>query len=449
MTSQTQMTQTPRQPKTELKLSAMVQPHFYTFWRTKRPYSILLGGRGSFKSSTTALKLVSKVKRMAQAGHKANVIVVRENANNLRDSVYNQIIWAITQLHMTAEFDYRVSPMTITHKRTGSTFYFYGADKPEKLKSNTVGNIIAVWYEEAANFKGPEVFDQSNPTFIRQKSPYVDHVEVIWTYNPPKNPYDWINEWVDSVRGDSDYLVDKSTYLDDALGFTTKQQLDLIAKYKDNDYDYYSWLYLGKEIGLGTTIYNMDLFHPIKELPSDDPLSCLFTSIDVGHMQSATACSVYGLTAKGKVILLDTYYYSPAGQSVKKAPSELSPEVHAFIDGVLKQYPRVKLVNMTIDSAEGALRNQYYHDYGIRWHPVSKKDEATMIDFVQSLLAQGRFYYLDTPNNAVFIDEHRRYQWDEKTMESDNPKVVKKDDHTVDGFKYMVMDNADRLRLKG
>jgi phage terminase large subunit len=427
----------------------MVQPHFYTFWRTKRPYSILLGGRGSFKSSTTALKLVSKVKRMAQAGHKANVIVVRENANNLRDSVYNQIIWAITQLHMTAEFDYRVSPMTITHKRTGSTFYFYGADKPEKLKSNTVGDIIAVWYEEAANFKGPEVFDQSNPTFIRQKSSFVDHVEVIWTYNPPKNPYDWINEWVDSVRGDSDYLVDKSTYLDDVLGFTTKQQLDLIAKYKANDYDYYSWLYLGKEIGLGTTIYNMDLFHPIRELPSDDPLSCLFTSIDVGHMQSATACSVYGLTAKGKVILLDTYYYSPAGQSVKKAPSELSPEIHAFIDAVLKRYPRVKLVNMTIDSAEGALRNQYYHDYGIRWHPVSKKDEATMIDFVQSLLAQGRFYYLDMPNNAVFIDEHKRYQWDEKTMQSDNPKVVKKDDHTVDGFKYMVMDNADRLRLKG
>ncbi|MBP2057168.1 phage terminase large subunit [Lactobacillus colini] len=34
--------------------------------------------------------------------------------------------------------------MIIVHKTTGSTFYFYGADKPEKPKSNKVDNIIAV-----------------------------------------------------------------------------------------------------------------------------------------------------------------------------------------------------------------------------------------------------------------------------------------------------------------
>lgn len=435
--------------KRQIKLSTVVQPHFRKFWNTRRPYSVLFGGRGSFKSSTTALKLVCMVKRLAQHGHKTNVIVIRENATNLRDSVYNQILWAIDKLGMTNEFDSHVNPMVIWHKRSGSMFHFYGADKPERLKSNTVGDVIAVWYEEAANFKSAEVFDQSNPTFIRQKSPWVDQVKVIWTYNPPKNPYDWINEWVDSLKGDPDYFLDSSTYKDDALGFTTKQQLDLIAKYKRNDPDYYRWLYLGEQIGLGTNIYNMNLFHAIRELPADDPLSWLATSIDVGHMQSATACSVYGVTAKGNVILLDTYYYSPAGKAVKKAPSDLDKEVHDFLVHVTGQFPGVRLLNMTIDSAEGALRNQYYKDYRVAWHPVAKEKEADMIDFVQSLLAQGRFYYLDIPNNDVFIDQHRRYQWDEKTIQSDDPRVIKVDDHTPDEFKYFVMDNADRLKLKG
>ncbi|WP_373748578.1 PBSX family phage terminase large subunit, partial [Jeotgalibaca porci] len=245
----------------KIKLSSIVQPHFFSFWNSKAPYLILNGGRGSFKSSTISIKLLVKFKKHTQQGNKVNVVVVRENAVNLRDSVYGQIVWAISKLGMIREFRYSVSPMKIVHKRTGSTFYFYGGDNPERLKSNTVGDLMALWYEEASNFKDAEVFDQTNPTFIRQKAECVDQVQVIYSYNPPKNPFDWVNEWVDEKIGDPDYFVDKSTYLDDELGFTTKQQLALIESYKKNDYDYYRWLYLGEVIGLGNNVYNMALFH--------------------------------------------------------------------------------------------------------------------------------------------------------------------------------------------
>jgi phage terminase large subunit len=431
-----------------IKLSKMVQPHFYPFWHSKAPYLILNGGRGSFKSSTVSLKLLMMLKKQAQQGHKANVIIIRENTVNLRDSVYSQIGWAINKLKMADEFVFNVSPMRITHRGTGSTFYFYGGDKPEKLKSNTVRNVIAVWYEEAANFKSAEVFDQTNPTFIRQKSPWVDQVQVFYTYNPPKNPYDWINEWVDSVRGDPDFFIDTSTYLNDELGFTDGQQLKLIEKYKTNDYDYYRWLYLGEIVGLGTNVYNMDLFHLIKHVPEDDPLIYLFPAMDSGHISSATALPVAAVTSKGNVIVLDTYYYSPANQSLKKPPSLLSKEIHDFLTSVTEKYRGAKVKNMTIDSAEGAMRNQYYSDYHVVWHPVHKLKEADMIDYVQSLLAQGRVFVLDTPNNKVFMEQHRQYQWDEKSMESDDPKVIKENDHTVDAFKYMVLDNARILGLK-
>lgn len=428
-------------------MSKMINPHFYKVWSTNKPYIILNGGRGSFKSSVISLKLATMVKKQTQLNHQVNFILIRENASYLHDSVYKQMEWAFTQLNMFDEFLYFKSPMRIVHKRTGSTFYFYGGDDPMKLKSNIVGNVMAVWYEEAANFKGREVFDQANPTFIRQKPPFIDHVTVYYSYNPPKSPYDWVNEWVEDERQDPDCLVDTSTYLDDKWGFTNKEQLKLIERYKKNDYDYYRWLYLGEVVGLGTNIYNMDNFQAIDKLPDDDYITNVYYSVDTGHEVSATTCGAYGLTKKGNLILLDTYYYSPQGKSHKKPPSELSKDLKSFIDKVTEWIGK-QPTRMTIDSAEGALDNQFYNDYGIHWHKVNKLKKVDMIDRVQDLLAQGRFYYLKRPENEIFIAEHQKYQWDENTLQSDDPKVIKEDDHTCDSFMYLCVDNERDFGLK-
>ena len=71
-----------------------------------------------------------------------------------------------------------------------------------------------------------------------------------------------------------------------------------------------------------------------------------------------------------------------------------------------------------------------------------------MIDMVTSLLAQGKFFYLDNENNKIFIEEHKMYRYDEKTIKTPEPKVIKEDDHTVDEFKYFVLDNAKIIRIK-
>lgn len=432
---------------TTIKLSRMINPHFYPLWRTNKPYIIAKGGRGSFKSSVISMKMVTMVKHWTQLSRRVNAIAVRENASYLHDSVYNQIMWALTVLNLNDEYNYYKSPLRIVHKRTGSTFYFYGGDDPMKLKSNIVDNVIAVWYEEAANFKSQDIFDQANPTFIRQKPSFVDHVTVFYSYNPPKNPYDWINEWIEQQEQDDDCFVDTSTYLDDKWGFTTDQQLALINRYKKNDLDYYRWLYLGEVIGLGTNIYNMDNFKPLEQLPDDDVITNIFYSVDTGHEVSATTCGAYGVTKKGNVILLDTYYYSPQGKAHKKPPSELSKDLKRFVDKV-SDWLGKQPTNMTIDSAEGALDNQFYNDFGIHWHKVNKLKKVDMIDRVQDLLAQGRFYYLKRPENDIFIAEHRKYQWDENTLQSDDPKVIKEDDHTCDMFQYFVRDNERFLGLK-
>ena len=434
-------------------MSRMINPHFYKLWNSDKPYIVAKGGRGSFKSSVISMKLALMMKKETQLNRKVNVVCIRENKTNLRDSVYNQIGWALSMLDLYGEYHFYTSPLRIEHKRTGSTFYFYGADDPMKLKSNVVGNVIALWFEEAANMKGPEVFDQSIPSFIRQKPAFIDQVKVFWSYNPPRNQYDWINDWVGKCENDPNYLVDTSTYLDDVLGFTSEQQLQLIETYKENDPDYYRWLYLGEVIGLGTNIFNMQLFNRLDKIPDDDHVASLSFSADTGHAVSATTVGAYGLLAKrdknGKprCVLLDNYYYSPEGKSHKKSPSELSKDIKKFIDRIEQQY-HMQAWRYIMDSAEAALRNQMKNDFGILWTPVKKLKKAHMIENVQSLLAQGRFYYLPTENNlGYFIPQCQKYQWDEKTIQSEDPKVIKVDDHCCDSFQYYTISHLNELQL--
>src|SRR5690625_2222511 len=445
--------------KVTIDIQKNVNPHFKRVWTSNNPYNILRGGRNSFKSSVIALKLIYMMIWYLNRGQKANIVVIRKVASTIRDSVFNKIQWAINKFGLEGQFKATVAPFKITHKGTGSTFYFYGLDQFEKLKSNDINDIIAVWYEESAEFNDKEEFDQTNVTFMRQKHELAPYVQFFWSYNPPRNPFSWINEWSDSMKGEDDYLVHDSSYKDDELGFVTEQMLADINRVKRNDYDYYRYLYLGEPVGLGTNVYNMNLFKPLKELPSDDRIIGLYYSIDGGHSVSATTFGCFGLTAKRNVILLNTYYYSPAGRLNKKAPSDLSEDLNEFIRKTSTQpeFQNARIMNRTIDSAEAALRNQYYRDYGQHLKPVAKKRKVDMIDYVHDLLAQGRFYYLENPyhidmdhanSNDIFIEEHRKFQWDEKTLNTDNPRVIEKDDHTADMFIYFCLDNASDLQLK-
>ena len=433
----------------KVNIQENINPHFKSVWTTSKPYNVLKGGRNSFKSSVIALLLVYMIIPFLVAGKKANVVVIRKVGNTIRDSVFLKIQWALNKFGLSGRFKATVSPFKIQDTVTGSCFYFYGQDDFQKLKSNDIGDIIAVWYEEAAEFSNKEDFDQSNVTFMRQKHPDIDFVKFFWSYNPPRNPYSWINEWAEELKDNENYLVHSSSYLDDKLGFVTEQMLEDIERIKENDYDYYRYIYLGEPVGLGTNVYNMDLFKRVDKIPDGERVIGQLFAADTGHQQSATTCLHAVVTNRSNLYLVDNYYYSPAGKVKKKAPSVLSKELHDFVVKQTQKYPNVPVIEMTIDSAEGALRNQYLEDFGIRWHPVAKKKKIIMTEYVQSLLANGRFYYFPTENNLkYFIEEHKRYQWDEKTVKDDDPKVIKEDDHTCDAFQYMVVDNAQLLRLK-
>lgn len=68
--------------------------------------------------------------------------------------------------------------------------------------------------------------------------------------------------------------------------------------------------------------------------------------------------------------------------------------------------------------AEGALRNQYFKDYGRRLHPVDKgTNKEQLIDYSQDFLAKKKFRILNNNNNQIFKKENENYMWLKDSVE--------------------------------
>ncbi len=108
----------------------------------------LYGGRGSTKSSFLSLAIIVGM----LYDHNANAIVYRKVGNTLRDSVYAQMIWAISLLGLNGICKYRTAPYEITFIPTGQRIMFRGADDPMKSKSIKLakGYFKYLWFEELA-----------------------------------------------------------------------------------------------------------------------------------------------------------------------------------------------------------------------------------------------------------------------------------------------------------
>lgn len=231
------------------------------------------GGRGSTKSSFVSLQIIDLLMRNDQM----HAVVMRQVADTLRGSVYQQILWAIEALDLTDEFHATVSPMEITRKSTGQKIYFRGADDPGKIKSIKVpfGYIGILWFEELDQFTGPESVRKIEQSVIRGG----DIAYIFKSFNPPRTASNWANKYIKIPK--ETRLVTESTYKDVPEKWLGKPFLDEAEFLKETNPDAYENEYLGVANGSGGSVFDNVV---IREITDDEiaQFDRLYNGVDWG-----------------------------------------------------------------------------------------------------------------------------------------------------------------------
>lgn len=197
---------------TQINIAKEVGRGYGQFWRCKKRYRIVKGGRGSKKSCTMALWLIINMMKMPLA----NAVVIRRYFNTHRDSTFAQLKWAINKLGVKALWKPTMNPLELTYLPTGQKILFRGFDDPQSITSITVevGHLCWVWIEEAFQISDEEEFNKLDLS-IRGQLPEGYFKQITMTFNPWSENI-WIKKrFFDAYdRGERDDLFcDTTNYL--------------------------------------------------------------------------------------------------------------------------------------------------------------------------------------------------------------------------------------------
>lgn len=208
----------------------------------------LAGGRGSLKSTFISLKIIELMKNNPDMC----CIVVRRVAATMRDSVYSQLQWAISNCELDADFKSTVNPLEIVMKKTGQKIYFRGADEPEKIKSIRPPlnmHIGIIWYEECDQMAGMAEIRNIDQSVMRGGDDFIKFV----SYNTPISKLHWINQ--EAALPKPNRLFSLTNYLKAPVQWLGKPFMDEAKWLRDTNIKAFKHEYLGLAVGLGTTVF--------------------------------------------------------------------------------------------------------------------------------------------------------------------------------------------------
>ena len=206
------------------------------------------GGRGSGKSSYLSIELVWQLLRRPDC----HAVVLRKVGGTLRNSVYNQIVWAIGELGCAGYFRCTVSPMECTYLPTGQKILFFGLDDPGKLKSLKLpfGSVGICWFEELDQFDGPEEVRNVEQTVLRGGS----WALTLKSFNPPAMARSWVNRYALEQRPGK--LVHHSTYRDLPRALLGERFWEDAAHLERTNPAAYRHEYGGEVVGSGAAVFD-------------------------------------------------------------------------------------------------------------------------------------------------------------------------------------------------
>ena len=193
----------------KINLKDKIGRGYATFWNFKGRYRVCKGGRGSKKSTTTAMWIIYNMMKMPLA----NTLVVRQTFNTHLDSTWVQLKWATQQLGVAHLWTFSKSPLKATYNPTGQVILFRGLDDPMSITSITVpiGYLCWCWFEEAYQVKSEDAFDKVDMS-IRGELPEGYFKQITLTFNPWSDRH-WLKRRFFDEPNDEDKLAITTNYL--------------------------------------------------------------------------------------------------------------------------------------------------------------------------------------------------------------------------------------------
>jgi len=228
-------------------------PAFVFLYALKKQYKFMFGGRGGGKSEAAAFTLL-----MLSREKKCRILCVREVQKSIKESVYSLLKRWADRLEIAGEFEFQKT--VISHKGTGSTFFFTGLRDHTAETIQSYDDIDYCWVEEAQSISAKSL-EILVPTITIRKP----DAEIWFTYNR-KLPLDPVHAFFQSsIKKGVKKSIKRTVYDGKSLEWTFYENETIASTYanytsnpflgeraiataenlKEEDYDRYKHVYLG------------------------------------------------------------------------------------------------------------------------------------------------------------------------------------------------------------
>lgn len=379
-------------------------------------YQIFFGGSSSGKSFFIAQRLVLDVLRGR------NYLVVRNVANTLRKSCWNEIVKSIRAMGLSGFFRVSKTEMVIECRSNGAQILFGGLDDVEKIKSITpaVGVLTDIWIEEATETDYQD-FKQLDKR-LRGESRFAKRVTI--SFNPIYKSHwlygEFFGGWDDAGRefcSDTTSIL-KTTYRDNR--FLTDDDRAALESEKD---PYYREVYTEGNWGvLGDVIFRNWRVEDLSELHAR--ADKVYMGLDFGF--SSDPCGFvraqYDAARKRIYVLDEVYERGLTNPALARAIAPICGRGY-----------------VTCDSAEPKSIAEL-KQHGIRALPARKGPDSVLygIQWLQQ--------------HEIIVDVHCQhmkneltlYQWRKDKDGNSLRAPVDRDNHLIDALRYATESLAER-----
>ena len=418
----------------------MIPKYLRIFNDTQHRHIILTSGRAGTKSSYAGIKGIYQL----VADPNGSVVTLRKHHNKLRKTVYKEMLRGINRLQIPKDrFLITKSPMEITYKKHNTTMYFAGSDGIDDTKGiiDEDKPIKLVILDELTEFfedgEGEEELANIEATFIRGNN---SSFQMIYLYNPPKNPNAPINLWCKKMEKRPDCIHIHTDYRDVPEPWLGPDLIESAKLMEETDPKMYRWVWLGESVGIDDLIYymygNKNRYKP----PDGTRYRLIGIGIDYGQ-QNATTFQPFGLNLEKKRLEgLKEYYHSGRDSGKQRSPSEYAKHFIELTDTLREKY-KCSCFYAYIDPSAGGLAEEIRRRAAKCEYEIVVKladnDVQIGIQRVQKCFSYGILTV--SPMQEKLDWELGLYEYDKKSIEKGKEVPVKENDHGCDAMRYVVM----------